>query len=97
MAWPCIWAQLILREDRDALQPYAGRQPALACRAARDRHRDAAQPRGAQHSRRSVLQLDANAVCSLTFALAGVLATQQFDDGRCHRLFMYAVFVMPFT
>lgn len=49
-------------------------------------------------SKRSSMTMDANALCSLTFALSGILGTQ--NDECCRDIFMYAVvgciaFVMP--
>lgn len=54
-------------------------------------------------SKKGILNIDSNTICSLTFALAGILASQ-FPDKKvcCSKLFMYAiigclVFILPFS
>ena len=49
-------------------------------------------------SKKGLLSMDANAICSLTFALSGILGASQ--DKCCHNIFLCSVlgciaFVMP--
>ena len=49
-------------------------------------------------SKRSILTIDANAICSLTFAMSGIIGAHKHKC--CNRIFLYAVlgciaFVMP--
>ena len=49
-------------------------------------------------SKKQFLNMDANAICSLTFALSAILGASR--DKCCHKVFLYAIFgciifVMP--
>ena len=97
--WPLLWRRLVGSDVASQSVAWIGLMWPIAVIALDmsliGTHSDAVQ------SKRNLLNMDSNTICSLTFAMAGILASKQ-DKTRecCTSLFMYAivgclVFVLP--
>ena len=95
--WPVCWA-LILREERNETASLPGLMwPIFILTLDIVAMRQNTYESHVQ-SKRSLLSMDANAICSLTFAIASIIGAQKHKC--CNRIFLFAVlgciaFVMP--
>ena len=95
--WPVVWA-LLLNERRSELRTLPGLLWPLIILTIDIRSMNHTTYETTTQSKRPMLSMDANAICSLTFALSGILGAQ--NDACCREIFMYAIigcvaFVMP--
>ena len=97
LAWPFIWT-LFLKDIEKSWSLIPGLLWPLAILTLDIRAMTHTSYESHAHAKRSTMTMDANALCSLTFALSGILGAQ--NDPCCRTIFLYAVigciaFVLP--
>lgn len=97
LVWPLIWASF-LKDRRKDVHALPGLVWPLVILIIDIRSMNHTTYESNTQSKRSVMTMDANAMCSLTFALSGILGAQ--NDSCCRDVFMYAIigciaFVLP--
>ena len=96
-AWPLIWSYF-LKSRRKDIKTLPGLLWPLVILMIDIRAMNHTTYESNTQSKRSIMTMDANAMCSLTFALSGILGAQ--NDNCCRDIFMYAIigciaFVLP--
>tara|TARA_B110000046_G_C13008938_1_gene405759 strand:+ start:323 stop:898 length:576 start_codon:yes stop_codon:yes gene_type:complete len=97
IAWPVLWSRAVAEERENPITIVGLLWPLLIIVLDILAMKHHTYEMHAQ-SNRSMLSMDASAICSLTFALAGIIGAN--SNKCCNKLFLYAVvgciaFVMP--
>lgn len=95
--WPLVWAIALGESRRDSIALPSLLWPIVIIAIDMVGMRHSTFESHAE-SRKSLMNMDANAICSLTFALSSIVSAQ--EDACCKRIFLFAVlfcvaFVLP--
>lgn len=98
LVWPVVWTSVVGEERSNPVAWPSLLWPILTLGTDISAMKQSTYEHAHMHSKRSMLSMDSNAICSLTFAISSIIGAKNHEC--CNRIFLYAVlgciaFVMP--